>query len=30
LGFEEEGRRPSHIRRADSELWDLLEMGLVL
>jgi RimJ/RimL family protein N-acetyltransferase len=30
VGFEEEGRREQHIRRANGELWDLLEMGLLL
>ena len=30
LGFVEEGRRPRHIRRANGELWDLVEMGLQL
>jgi ribosomal protein S18 acetylase RimI-like enzyme len=30
FGFTEEGRREKHIRRADGELWDLLEMGLQL
>jgi RimJ/RimL family protein N-acetyltransferase len=30
LGFVEEGRRRSHIRRANGELWDLVEMGLLL
>jgi RimJ/RimL family protein N-acetyltransferase len=30
FGFVEEGRRARHIRRADGELWDLVEMGLLL
>ncbi|MGZ4353969.1 MAG: N-acetyltransferase family protein, partial [Gaiellaceae bacterium] len=30
FGFVEEGRRARHIRRADGELWDLIEMGLLL
>jgi RimJ/RimL family protein N-acetyltransferase len=30
LGFVEEGRRVRHIRRANGELWDLIEMGLPL
>jgi RimJ/RimL family protein N-acetyltransferase len=30
FGFEEEGRREKHIRRANGELWDLIEMGLLL
>ena len=30
FGFVEEGRRTAHIRRANGELWDLLEMGLLL
>jgi RimJ/RimL family protein N-acetyltransferase len=29
-GFVEEGRRVRHIRRASGELWDLIEMGLLL
>jgi RimJ/RimL family protein N-acetyltransferase len=29
-GFVEEGRRTKHIRRANGELWDLIEMGLQL
>lgn len=29
-GFEVEGRRRRHIRRASGELWDLIEMGLLL
>jgi RimJ/RimL family protein N-acetyltransferase len=29
-GFVDEGLRRSHIRRANGELWDLLEMGLQL
>jgi RimJ/RimL family protein N-acetyltransferase len=28
--FAEEGRRIRHIRRANGELWDLIEMGLLL
>jgi RimJ/RimL family protein N-acetyltransferase len=30
FGFVEEGRLTQHIRRADGELWDLVEMGLLL
>ena len=30
LGFVEEGRRVKHIRRRNGELWDLVEMGLLL
>jgi RimJ/RimL family protein N-acetyltransferase len=30
FGFAEEGRRTKHIRRAYGELWDLIEMGLLL
>jgi ribosomal protein S18 acetylase RimI-like enzyme len=30
LGFVEEGRRVKHFRRANGELWDALEMGLLL
>jgi RimJ/RimL family protein N-acetyltransferase len=30
FGFVEEGRRAQHIRRANGELWDLIEMGLML
>jgi putative acetyltransferase len=30
FGFVEEGRRPKHVRRANGELWDLIEMGLLL
>jgi RimJ/RimL family protein N-acetyltransferase len=30
FGFVDEGRRPKHMRRASGELWDLLEMGLLL
>ena len=30
FGFVEEGRRAQHIRRASGELWDLIEMGLLL
>jgi RimJ/RimL family protein N-acetyltransferase len=29
-GFVEEGRRVKHIRRANGELWDLIDMGLHL
>jgi len=29
-GFVEEGRLRRHIRRADGQLWDLIEMGLLL
>jgi RimJ/RimL family protein N-acetyltransferase len=29
-GFVEEGRLIRHVRRADGELWDLIEMGLLL
>jgi RimJ/RimL family protein N-acetyltransferase len=29
-GFVEEGRRVKHFRRASGELWDALEMGLLL
>ena len=29
-GFAEEGRLVRHIRRANGELWDLIEMGLQL
>lgn len=29
-GFVEEGRRVKHMRRASGELWDLIEMGLLL
>jgi RimJ/RimL family protein N-acetyltransferase len=29
-GFEVEGRRRKHIRRANGELWDLIDMGLLL
>jgi RimJ/RimL family protein N-acetyltransferase len=28
--FVEEGRRGKHIRRANGELWDVIEMGLLL
>ena len=27
FGFAEEGRREKQIRRANGELWDLIEMG---
>jgi RimJ/RimL family protein N-acetyltransferase len=30
FGFVEEGRRSKQIRRASGELWDLMEMGLLL
>ena len=30
FGFEEEGRRRRHMRRQSGELWDLIEMGLLL
>jgi RimJ/RimL family protein N-acetyltransferase len=30
FGFVEEGRRIKHIRRTNGELWDLIEMGLLL
>jgi RimJ/RimL family protein N-acetyltransferase len=30
FGFVEEGRRVKHIRRASGELWDTIEMGLLL
>ena len=30
FGFLEERRRTAHIRRASGELWDLIEMGLLL
>jgi ribosomal protein S18 acetylase RimI-like enzyme len=30
FGFVEEGRRMKQIRRANGELWDLIEMGLLL
>jgi len=30
FGFVEEGRRKKHVRRANGELWDLIEMGLLL
>jgi RimJ/RimL family protein N-acetyltransferase len=30
LGFVDEGRRVKHYRRASGELWDTLEMGLLL
>ena len=30
FGFVEEGRRVRHMRRASGELWDLIEMGLLL
>jgi len=29
-GFEVEGRRRKHIRRANGDLWDLIDMGLLL
>ena len=30
FGFVEEGRLAKHIRRESGELWDLIEMGLLL
>jgi putative acetyltransferase len=30
FGFVEEGRRIRHIRRQSGELWDLIDMGLLL
>jgi RimJ/RimL family protein N-acetyltransferase len=30
FGFVEEGRREKQIRRANGEIWDLIEMGLQL
>ena len=30
FGFVDEGRRVKQIRRADGDLWDLLDMGLLL
>ncbi len=30
FGFVEEGRLVQHVRRSDGELWDLIEMGLLL
>jgi RimJ/RimL family protein N-acetyltransferase len=30
FGFVEEGRLSRHLRRANGELWDLVEMGLLL
>ena len=30
FGFGEEGRRIKHFRRANGELWDSIEMGLLL
>ncbi len=30
FGFEEEGYRKKQMRRASGELWDLIEMGLLL
>jgi len=30
FGFVEEGRHPKHMRRATGELWDLIDMGLLL
>jgi putative acetyltransferase len=30
FGFVEEGRRVKQFRRANGELWDALEMGLLL
>jgi putative acetyltransferase len=30
FAFAEEGRHTKHIRRANGELWDLIDMGLLL
>jgi len=30
LGFVDEGRLVRHVRRSDGQLWDLIEMGLIL
>jgi RimJ/RimL family protein N-acetyltransferase len=30
FGFVQEGRLVKHVRRANGELWDLIEMGLLL
>jgi RimJ/RimL family protein N-acetyltransferase len=30
FGFEQEGYRKKHMRRASGELWDLIDMGLLL
>jgi len=30
FGFVEEGRLVQHVRRSDGQLWDLIEMGLLL
>jgi RimJ/RimL family protein N-acetyltransferase len=30
FGFVDEGRRVRHMRRANGELWDLVDMGLLL
>ena len=30
FGFTDEGLHPQHLRRANGELWDLLDMGLML
>ena len=30
FGFVDEGRRIKHIRRASGELWDMIDMGLLL
>ncbi len=30
FGFTEEGRHTKHMRRANGELWDLINMGLLL
>jgi ribosomal protein S18 acetylase RimI-like enzyme len=30
FGFVEEGRRVKHMRRASGEVWDLIDMGLML
>ena len=30
FNFQVEGHRPKHIRRANGDLWDLIDMGLLL
>ncbi len=30
FGFVEEGRLVRHVRRADGQFWDLIEMGLLI
>jgi ribosomal protein S18 acetylase RimI-like enzyme len=30
FGFVQEGRLVRHVRRADGQFWDLIEMGLLL